>query len=286
DDEGNVVETWVSGTEPYFIEAVLVAGKTYTLVEEIAPDGYVIAETITFTVSTDGSIDEVVMEDDTTKVSISKQDITNGEELPGATLTIYDDEGNVVETWVSGTEPYFIEAVLVAGKTYTLVEEIAPDGYVIAETITFTVSTDGTIDTVVMLDDTTKVTISKRASGSRRELPGAKLAILDPDGNIIDQWTTTKTAREIEGVLKVGVTYTLKEIEAPEGYKRARPITFTVNDDGSNTLVILRNRLLVESELPKTGDGNDLGLWIALMGISLASLGATAVAARKRSRAK
>lgn len=97
----------------------------------------------------------ITMVDDTTKVQISKQDITTGEELPGATLQIIDEDGNVVEEWVSTDEAHFIEGKLIAGKEYTLRETIAPDGYEIANEIKFTVNDDGTVTEVVMYDEHT-----------------------------------------------------------------------------------------------------------------------------------
>ena len=82
-------------------------------------------------------------------VSISKQDITNGKELPGATLVVKDSDGNVVDTWVSTDTPHLIEN-LKAGM-YTLTETIQPEGYVLStETISFVVKDDGTITKVVM----------------------------------------------------------------------------------------------------------------------------------------
>lgn len=95
------------------------------------------------------------MVDDTTKVQISKQDITTGEELPGATLQIIDEDGNVVEERVSTNEPHMIEGKLIAGKKYTLKEIIAPEGYEIANEIKFTVNADGTVTEVVMYDELT-----------------------------------------------------------------------------------------------------------------------------------
>ena len=85
----------------------------------------------------------------------SKQDITTGEELPGATLQIIDEDGNVVEEWVSTDEAHFIEGKLIAGKEYTLRETIAPDGYEIANEIRFTVNEDGSVTEVVMYDEHT-----------------------------------------------------------------------------------------------------------------------------------
>ena len=92
----------------------------------------------------------VVMRDDTTKVQISKQDITNHTELPGAHLTITDESGKVVEAWTSTDKPHYIEK-LPAGK-YTLTEVQAPSGYDIAESIIFEVLPIGSIQTVTMYD--------------------------------------------------------------------------------------------------------------------------------------
>ncbi len=166
DENGEVVDEWVSdGTNHVVTE--LPVGK-YTLKETAAPDGYVIATDISFEVFEDGSVKVenveatattedghslIVMVDNTTKVEISKLDITNAMELPGATLQIIDDDGTVIEEWVSTDKPHYIEAQLIAGKTYTLKETIAPDGYTIANSIDFTVNEDGTVNTVVMYDE-------------------------------------------------------------------------------------------------------------------------------------
>ena len=140
------------------------------LKEIAAPDGYAIATDIKFSVDIYGNVmvenvdstalsdngyPLIVMVDDTTKVRISKQDVTTGKELPGATLQIIDENGNVVEEWVTTNEPHMIEGKLIAGKEYTLKEIIAPEGYEIASEIKFTVNADGTVTEVVMYDELT-----------------------------------------------------------------------------------------------------------------------------------
>ena len=237
DSTGTVIDKWTSTTEAHIIEGQLISGGTYTLHEEVSPDGYVVANDVTFTVSDNGSIDKVTMYDDTTKVRISKRDITNDEELAGATLQIIKD-GNVVEEWVSTNEAHYIEAVLTAGETYTLHETVPADGYVIANDVDFEVNTDGTVNEVVMYDDTTKVHISKRDITTDKELPGATLQILDGD-EVIEEWVSTDEEHIIEGKLVVGKEYTLRETIAPDGYEIAQDIIFKVNEDGSVTEVIM-----------------------------------------------
>ena len=96
----------------------------------------------------------IVMVDDTTKVRISKQDITTGEELPGAKLQVIDKNGDVIEEWTSTKEPHYLEAVLKAGETYA-----------IANDVKFTVNADGTVTEVVMYDDAVPVTKSTPNTG-------------------------------------------------------------------------------------------------------------------------
>lgn len=124
------------------------------IVREIeAPTGYILSdESYPVTISEDGEVIEIKAVNKSTKVRISKQDITTGEELPGATLQIIDEDGNVATEWVSTDEAHFIEGKLIAGKEYTLRETIAPDGYEIASEIKFTVNTDGSVTEVVMYD--------------------------------------------------------------------------------------------------------------------------------------
>lgn len=174
DESGNVIDEWVSEKEPHVIKE-LVVGKTYTLVETKPADGYVTAESIEFTIENTAEIQKVEMKDDVTKVEISKTDITGKKELPGATLTILDSDGNVVETWVSGSEPHYIEKLPVG--TYTLREEQAPDGYLVAEDITFEVTDTAEIQKVVMKDEAVPTDVPKTGDETNLWLPVLLMAL-------------------------------------------------------------------------------------------------------------
>ncbi len=222
DLSGTVLYEWVSTTTPHYIERIPVG--TYKLIETFAPAGYLVANEIQFEVTATGVLQQVHMEDDFTKVEISKTDIVTGEELPGAELHIEDLNGNILYEWTSTDTPHYIERIPV-GK-YKLVEDLAPLGYLVANEVEFEVTSTGVLQQVHMEDDFTKVEISKREIGLSEELPGAKLHIEDVDGNIVYEWTSSDKPFYIER-LPIG-TYYLVEDLAPIGYLIANTIEFEV----------------------------------------------------------
>ena len=311
----------------------------YIVKELRAPLGYYVNEEpmeVTFTY--DGQT--VMVLDNTcsnkpTEIWVSKRDLTNDEELPGATLAIKDMDGNTVTTWVSTDEPHRVTR-LHFGESYTLTEIRAADGYALADNITFRLIQKSDRDgnpleecevyylttknilfwkwddwkllddaTVIMQDDITKVQISKKDLTTNEELPGAELVIKDKDGTEIDRWISTNEPHYVEK-MPAG-DYTLTEITAPNGYKVAESIDFTVLPTGEMQTVVMKDAredtptptpdntptpdhtpqptpnttpapaaptatptpLLT---IPKTGDNSPLGLLLAIAGISLAGL--------------
>ena len=337
DMDGNIVTTWVSTDEPHRVTG-LHFGESYTLTEIRAADEYALANDITFRLiqksDEDGNhleecevyylttknilfwkwddwklLDDatVIMQDDITKVQISKKDLTTNEELPDAELIITDEKGSEIDRWISTDAPHYMEK-LPAGK-YTLTEVTAPDGYAIAERMEFEVLPNGEVQTFEMFDDTIKVKISKVDITTNEELPGAELVIKDKDGTEIDRWISTNGPHYVEK-MPAG-DYTLTEITAPNGYKVAESIDFTVLPTGEMQTVVMKDAredtptptpdntptpdhtpqptpnttpaptpvpaaptatptpLLT---IPKTGDNSPLGLLLAIAGISLVGL--------------
>jgi len=177
DSAGNIIDSWTTTETPHRIYA-LPAGE-YILSETLAPaqDGYVTAQDINFTVLETGEIQKVDMKDDFTKVEISKKDITNDEELPGAELIIQDPEGNEIERWISTEEPHYIER-LPQGE-YVLIEITAPKGYKIAADVNFTVGDTGEIQKVVMKDEPRITTVTgKTPTGTSVKTGDSSQAIL------------------------------------------------------------------------------------------------------------
>ena len=150
-------------------------------------------------------------------------------------MVVKDQNGNVVDEWTSscdvGSDSH--EISLDPG-TYTLTEEITPEGYATAETITFTVDSNGNVDTSLdMKDAPIEACILKTSEDSEEGLPGGEFEIYKEDGTLYEKFTSDYVATCFP-YMPVG-TYTIKEVKAPEGYKISNEeVTITV--EGLNLL--------------------------------------------------
>ncbi len=255
---GTVIDTWTTDGQKHKVSNL--SSGTYVLSETSAPNGYKLStETVKFTVDATGKVKDtsgnvislITFKNEKMSVKVSKQDIANGSEVPGAKLVIKNSDGKEIIQWTSSSKPYIIRGL--AAGTYTLTETIAPDGYTKSEeSITFKIGADGkvynangnVIDKVIMYNKKTStpggVSISKQDATTGKELPGATLVVKDYDGKQIDTWVSTDTPHLIEN-LKAGI-YTLTETIAPNGYiLSTETVTFTVKDDGSVTKVVMYN---------------------------------------------
>ena len=245
----------------------------YIVKELRAPLGYYVNEEpmeVTFTY--DG--EALMVLDNTcantpTEMWVSKRDLTNDEEQPGATLAIKDADGNTMTTWVSTNEPHRVTG-LHFGDPYTLTEICAADGYALANDIVFRLLQKTDVDgnpldecevyylttknilfwkwedwvllddaTVIMRDDITKVKISKVDITTNEELPGAELVIKDTDGIEIERWISTSEPHYVEKI--PAGDYVLTEITAPNGYKIAESINFAVLPTGEVQTVVMKD---------------------------------------------
>lgn len=210
-----------------------------------------------------------------TKVEISKKDITTGEELPGAKLTVKDEKGNVIDSWISTDEPHMIEGL--KPGVYTLIEEASPEGYKLSsEEISFTVNSDGTVDKKVVMYNTPvkSIVISKKDITTGEELPGAKLELRNENGDLVEAWVSTDEPHMIEG-LEEGI-YTLTEILAPEGYELStESVTFTVNSDGSVDGDIIMYNKPETIDVPNTSSFKTITT--SLIGIIIIGLGSVII---------
>lgn len=159
------------------------APGTYCMQEVETIPGYILDENIRkFEVDENGVViggGQITVENDFTKVKISKQDITNGKELPGAELEVRKEDGTVVEAWTSTDKPHLIEAL--PEGDYVLRETMAPKGYQVAQDIHFTVKSTGEIQQVVMKDELKEGTIRTNLPDNFRDGSGTNGGIKTGD---------------------------------------------------------------------------------------------------------
>ena len=294
DEDGNMVDKWVSKEEAHIIKGLIV-GKKYKMTETKPADGYVTAESIEFTVENTKEVQKHQMLDDVTKVEISKKDITDSSEVPGAKLIILDKDGKKVESWTSTDKPHMVEKLPVG--EYTLREEQAPDGYLIAEDVKFTVKDTGKVQKIKMKDAHPygKLVIKKTDSTSKAALPGAEFELREKEsGKVVEKLVTDKTGTATSGKIPIAtykngkiektVEYILVETKAPNGYElssKKEEIRFEYKDGKTKVIEIVKEIKNTKSpsgstptgNSPKTGDSTNIWLPILLAVLSACGIG-------------
>ena len=263
--------TWFDVDVPIRSESYPDSGNSgrYRIVEVAAPAGYLLDSTpmeVTFTYEGQQTPWQVVDRTNTnlcTSVDISKQDITNGKERPGAKLEIRDADGSLVEGWTSGKVPHTVRG-LELEKEYTLTEKRAPDGYAEAESIVFKLVQEGTEQvnevyvktdddwskmngSTIVMQDAPVLDIDKTDIAGNL-LPGATLTIRDADGKVIDTWITDYKTHSVpvsDEFIKLSdvnkeYLYTLTEDAAPVGFEIAESVQFKVQEADESVCLFVR----------------------------------------------
>ena len=257
DSSGKIVATWTSTTSSHVIKNL--PNGTYTLQETKAPDGYILNDKVVEFAITDTNRNISIRfrnRELERNATIIKIDSITKQPLAGATLVVKDSEGNVIEEFVTATEPHKLTDL--EDGTYTVEETKAPAGYEKTDEIyEFTVDKDNR-DVTVTIENTPiekLVNILKVDAATGNPLAGATLVVKDSEGNVIEEFVTTEEPHTITG-LKDG-EYTVEETKAPEGYKKSDEIyKFTISDETPTALVIFENNEIVE--VPFTGSNKSL----------------------------
>ena len=177
------------------------------------------------------------------------------------TYTNIDLDGNETRHMIQGLE---------AGEEYVLKETKTPNGYATFKTQTFAAE-EGKDTALSMVDEDTKVEVSKQDITTKKELEGAKLKVTDKDGKVIDEWTSGKQPHMIKN-LTIGETYTLTEVIAPKNYKVAESIQFSVKDTGVAQQVVMYDELMPIIKKTKTGDNTPIAPYLVVFVLSLLSI--------------
>jgi len=274
----------------------------YYVKEIEAPKGYVLNEEIfALDASYQGDAVKVIeleaaFENYPTKLEISKTDITGEHELKGATLSIIDKDGNVVETWKSDGETHCISRIPVG--EYILREETAPYGYKIANEVKFTVENTKEIQKVSMKDELVsgKIIIEKTDEMTGKGIADVEFEIRDKDGKVIETLVTDKNGHAESKELPIAVfkdgnfvediKYYVVETKAADGYildKTVREVVLQYETSVPEVVTYTLNltNKPTEPKLPQTGD--NMNPWL-YGGVGLAAIAAGAIVWKKKCR--
>lgn len=238
-------------------------------------------------------------------VTISKKDITQTNELEGALIRITDTTGeNTLYEYYSTNTPttlYFEKGI------YILTEIVAPKGYSPVETsLVFSIDEYGNIEMLnldnamykyennmlIILNEPSKITISKKDYQTGEELSGAILNLTCNNG-INETWETTNETKKVQ--INPGTTCTLTENKSPDGYEIIKtPLNFIVNDDGNIELMetsdvaylIDKNNIIIFNSaekiiVPDTGITTYLGI---ALGTTMVGAGAYIIIKKPKSK--
>lgn len=212
--------------------------------------------------------------DTSIKISVSKKSITSGKNIIGARLTVTDNSGNIIDSWITDGSEHFIEGI-VPGK-YILTEESAPQGYIVSSSIEFEVKETYEIQKVEMFDEVVKgkIVIDKMDKNTGAKLSGAKFVIKTIEGQVIQYLVTDENGHAQSELIDFGIyddtgkyigskKYILEEVDAPEGYgadHKRYEIEFEYVDDKTEIVEFdtqIENEKVTEPGVP-TGNNDDM----------------------------
>ena len=262
-ETGTVIKTFSPKGKPYQLKGILIAGKTYELIEEEAPAGYAYTQNVEFTVPREAIPLKITMTDKMTEVFIKKLSYRRSEstpsevekQMPGNILQILNEDKSPAkairntkfvdsgENIIFTTSGQFedLKGQLIAGNNYWLHEVRPAKGYSYSEDVPFSVSKNGSRVTVIMINHPTHVILSKKSITGQKELPGNHMSVRNKSGFIVEEWISTKQPHQIVASLNSGETYYLCEEKPKSGYAYSKPVAFTVKLSKGITIAEMRN---------------------------------------------
>ncbi|MBN9896622.1 SpaA isopeptide-forming pilin-related protein [Bacillus thuringiensis] len=263
--DGKKVDTLRTDKTGKVISQKLEPGK-YTLKETKAPQGYkLLKEEIEVVVEADKVVEvQVKNAKELGSLQVIKKDSESGKVLAGAEFKLKNEAGQVVgEAKTTNKDGVVKFENLVPGK-YTLEETKAPEGYKALEvTVEVKVVANEVVKQEVMNEKvkeeiTGQLEITKvDANNTNKILAGAVFEIWK-DGTKIDTLTTNQSGKATSNKLEPG-DYTLKEIQAPEGYTLSdKEMKFTISNEKIEVVRLqITNKKDTEKGPEKPGEGTE-----------------------------
>lgn len=233
----------------------------YIVKEKTAPDGYVL-DTTEHAVTLDDSHTSVnvAVQNQKNAIVLQKVSKNDGTVMEGVTFHIWNDDKSYDKTQKTDSNGRItIDGVKDGSWHYQ--ETATKDGYVLDNAVKdFTVS-DGKVNgqsnlTITVENDYTKLDLAKVDSGTGENISGAKLSLLDSNGRLVESWTSGSTPHRIEK-LKPG-QYTLREDQAPDYYKLADPITFTLESKADTQTITMKDMRYADLTIVKKIKASDI----------------------------
>ncbi|MEB8973432.1 SpaA isopeptide-forming pilin-related protein [Bacillus cereus] len=263
--DGKKVDTLRTDKTGKVVSQKLEPGK-YTLKETKAPQGYKLLKEEIEVVVEANKVVEVQVENakELGSLQVIKKDSESGKVLAGAEFKLKNEAGQVVgEAKTTNKDGVVKFENLVPGK-YTLEETKAPEGYKALEvTVEVNVVANEVVKQEVMNEKvkeeiTGQLEITKvDANNTNKILAGAVFEIWK-DGTKIDTLTTNKSGKATSKKLEPG-DYTLKEIQAPEGYTLSdKEMKFTISNEKIEVVKLqITNEKDTEKGPEKPGEGTE-----------------------------
>lgn len=233
----------------------------YIVKEKTAPDGYVL-DTTEHAVTLDDSHTSVnvAVQNQKNAIVLQKVSKNDGTVMEGVTFHIWNDDKSYDKTQKTDSNGR-ITIDGVKDGIWHYQETATKDGYVLDNAVKdFTVS-GGKVNgqsnlTITVENDYTKLDLAKVDSGTGENISGAKLSLLDSNGRLVESWTSGSTPHRIEK-LKPG-QYTLREDQAPDHYKLADPITFTLESKADTQTITMKDMRYADLTVVKKIKASDI----------------------------
>ncbi|MDI3075908.1 SpaA isopeptide-forming pilin-related protein [Clostridioides difficile] len=184
-----------------------------------------------------------------------------------------DTTGKLVKTGYTDEKGY-LKFEGLPYDTYTVKETKTPEGYIAAKDFKVIIKEQNEVHNLKIKNELIKggAKLIKTDVVTGEPLPNAGIRILDENNNILIEGKTDDKGVFYFDKLPKGIYY-FQEYEAPKGYQiDETPMKFEIKENGEIVTCKMTNKKIKRTQLPKTGETNELifcGIGAILSGLLL-----------------